>query len=121
MEAALTSHKPVIKFDTNGRSSRLPGFYKLDLTQRLDKLDDWLKLTRNEKFMLKRETLTPELADVMIENAIGVFGLPLGMAVNLRLNEKDYLLPMAIEESSVVAAASNAARLIRENGNMVEF
>jgi len=119
MEAALTSHKPVIKFDTNGRSSRLPGFYKLDLTQRLDKLDDWLKLTRNEKFMLKRETLTPELADVMIENAIGVFGLPLGMAVNLRLNEKDYLLPMAIEESSVVAAASNAARLIRENGNMV--
>lgn len=119
MEATLKSHKPTIKFETNGKSSRLPGFYKLDLAQRLDKLDEWLKLTRNEKFMLKRETLTPELADIMIENAIGVFGLPLGMAVNLRLNHKDYLLPMAIEESSVVAAASNAARLIRENGMMM--
>lgn len=55
--------------------------------------------------MLKRETLTPELADVMIENAIGVFGIPLGIAVNLKLNDKDYLLPMAIEESSVVAGS----------------
>jgi hypothetical protein len=119
MEAALKQVKSTIKFETNGKSSRIPGFYKLDLAQRLDKLDDWLKLTRNEKFMLKRETLTSELADIMIENAIGVFGLPLGMAVNLRLNDKDYLLPMAIEESSVVAAASNAARLIRENGMMM--
>lgn len=118
MEAALKPVKSTIKYETNGKSSRIPGFYKLDLAQRLDKLDSWLQLSRNEKFMLKRETLTPELADVMIENAIGVFGLPLGMAVNLRLNEKDYLLPMAIEESSVVAAASNAARLIRENGTM---
>ncbi len=118
MESKLITQKPGVKFETNGRTSRIPGFYKLDLAQRLDKLDDWLKLTRNEKFMLKRESLTPELADIMIENAIGVFGLPLGIAVNLRLNEKDYLLPMAIEESSVVAAASNAARLIRENGTM---
>ncbi len=107
------------KFDHNGKSSRIPGFYKLDLSQRLDKLNDWYKLTRNEKWMLKKETLTPELADMMIENAIGVFGIPLGIAVNLRLNNKDYLVPMAIEESSVVAAASNAARLIRENGIMV--
>jgi len=119
MEATLKLKKENLKFETNGKSSRIPGFYKLELAQRLDKLDDWHKLTRNEKWMLKKETLTPELADVMIENAIGVFGLPLGMAVNLRLNDKDYLLPMAIEESSVVAAASNAARLIRENGIMV--
>ncbi|MDZ7376828.1 MAG: 3-hydroxy-3-methylglutaryl-CoA reductase, partial [candidate division KSB1 bacterium] len=119
METTVKTHKPTLKFETNGRTSRIPGFYKLDLAQRLDKLDEWIKLTRNEKFILKRETLTPELADIMIENAIGVFGLPLGIAVNLRLNEKDYLLPMAIEESSVVAAASNAARLIRENGTMV--
>jgi hydroxymethylglutaryl-CoA reductase len=119
MEATLKLQKENLKFETNGKSSRIPGFYKLNLAQRLDKLDDWLKLSRNEKWMLKKETLTPELADVMIENAIGVFGLPLGMAVNLRLNDKDYLLPMAIEESSVVAAASNAARLIRENGILV--
>ncbi|UCE06551.1 MAG: hydroxymethylglutaryl-CoA reductase, degradative, partial [bacterium] len=119
MQTAIDLKTSKIKFETNGKSSRIPGFYKLDLAQRLDKLDEWYKLSRNEKFMLKRETLTPELADVMIENAIGVLSLPLGMAVNLKLNNKDYLLPMAIEESSVVAAASNAARLIRENGIMV--
>ena len=119
MQTTIDLRKSKTKFETNGKSSRIPGFYKLDLAQRLDKLDDWQKLSRNEKWMLKKETLTPELADVMIENAIGVFSLPLGMAVNMRLNEKDYLLPMAMEESSVVAAASNAARLIRENGFMI--
>lgn len=118
MEATFKLPKPTKEFETNGKSSRIPGFYKLELSQRLDKLNDWYKLTRNEKWMLKKETLTPELADMMIENAIGVFGLPLGVAVNLRLNNKDYIVPMVIEESSVVAAASNASRLIRENGIM---
>lgn len=118
METSLHIKTPNNQTNLNGKSSRLPGFYKLNLAQRLEKLDDWYQLTRNEKWMLKKETLTPELADVMIENAIGVFGMPLGIAVNLRLNDKDYLVPMAIEESSVVAAASNAARLIRENGSM---
>ena len=118
METSLQVKRSLSKSNTKTRSSRLPGFYKLDLAQRLDKLDEWHKLTRDEKWMIKKETLTPELADVMIENAIGVFGMPLGVAVNLQLNNKDYIVPMAIEESSVVAAASNAARLIRENGSM---
>ena len=100
----------------NGKSSRFPGFYKLDISKRLNKLDSFFKLSTNEKWTLKKETLTPELADMMIENAIGVFGIPLGVVVNFKLNHKDYLVPMAVEESSVVAAASNAARLIRENG-----
>ena len=100
----------------NGRTSRLPGFYKLDISDRLDSLDNWHKLNTNEKWILKKETLTAELADAMIENAIGVFGLPLGLAVNFKLNDKDYIVPMAVEETSVIAAASNAARLIRENG-----
>ncbi|MBD3289092.1 hydroxymethylglutaryl-CoA reductase, degradative [candidate division KSB1 bacterium] len=100
----------------NGKSSRLPGFYKLDISERLEKLDDFFKLSTKEKWMLKKETLTAELADVMIENAVGVFGLPIGLAVNFKLNNKDYIIPMVVEESSVVAAASNAARLIRENG-----
>lgn len=102
----------------NGKSSRIPGFYKLDLSQRLEKLDDFYQLSTKEKWMLKKETLTPELADVMIENAVGVFGLPIGLAVNFKLNDKDYIIPMVVEESSVVAAASNAARLIRENGTL---
>jgi len=115
----IEEHKEAIDYvNLNGRSSRLAGFYKLDLSQRLDRLDDWYKLTTNEKWILKRETLTPELADVMVENAVGVFGLPLGIAVNFKLNDKDYIVPMAIEETSVIAAASNAARLIRENGEI---
>lgn len=117
MESTQTTEM-VKNISQNGRSSRFPGFYKLDLSERLDRLDDWYLLNNTEKWTLKKETLTPELADVMIENAIGVFGMPLGVGLNLRLNDHDYVVPMAIEESSVVAAASNAARLIRENGTM---
>src|SRR2546427_3682776 len=52
----------------------------------------------------------------MIENVVGAMPIPLGIAVNFRVNERDYLVPMAIEEPSVVAAASNAARMARERG-----
>ena len=100
------------------KNSRIPGFYKLDLVQRQEILDEWCKLSTHEKWTLKKETLTAELADVMIENVIGVFGLPIGVALNFRINDKDFIVPMVIEESSVVAAASNAARLIRENGTL---
>lgn len=103
----------------NGKSSRFPGFYKHDLSIRLDLLEQWYPLTTKEKWMLKRETLTPELADIMVENAIGVFGLPLGVAVNLKLNNRDYIVPMAVEESSVIAALSNSARLIRDHGQII--
>ena len=112
----LTESKHI---DINKRSSRFSGFYKLDVDQRLEKLNnDWYKLSTKERWMLKKETLTSELANVMVENAIGVFGLPIGLAVNFKLNNKDYVVPMAVEETSVVAAASNAARLIRDNGDL---
>ena len=100
------------------RTSRFPGFYSLDVWERLDKLADWYPLTTKEKWTLKNETLTAEQADVMIENVIGVFGLPLGVAVNFRINDKDYVIPMAVEETSIVAACSNLARIIRENGRI---
>lgn len=58
------------------------------------------------------------IADKMIENVIGTFELPLGIATNFLINGKDYLIPMAIEEPSVVAAASNAARMCREGGGL---
>ncbi|MBN2010112.1 hydroxymethylglutaryl-CoA reductase, degradative [candidate division KSB1 bacterium] len=115
--------KPVVAEDdtkhVNGRSSRFSGFYKLDVDQRLQKLnDEWYRLSTHERWMLKRETLTPDLGDVMVENSIGVFSMPLGIAVNFQINGKDYVVPMAIEETSVIAAASNSARLIRENGEL---
>ena len=55
-------------------------------------------------------------ADRMIENVLGTFELPLGLAVNFLINNKDYIIPMATEESSVVAAASNAAKIARVKG-----
>ncbi len=60
--------------------------------------------------------LSPETADKMIENAIGTLALPFGVALNVRVNGADYLVPMAIEEPSVVAAASHAAKRVRAGG-----
>ncbi len=54
----------------------------------------------------------------MVENVVGVFGLPFGVAVNFQIQGRDYLIPMAVEESSVVAAASHVAKLVREHGRI---
>jgi len=63
-----------------------------------------------------QSVLSIETADAMIENVIGTFELPLGVATNFQVNNKDYLIPMAVEEPSVVAAASYMAKLVRMNG-----
>ncbi|MBI5623756.1 MAG: hydroxymethylglutaryl-CoA reductase, degradative [Elusimicrobia bacterium] len=111
------AQKELLKGDT-ARTSRMPGFYKLDVWERLDKIDEWTPLSTKEKWILKSETLTAEQADMLIENVVGVFGMPLGLAVNFRINDKDYLIPMAVEETSIVAACSHLAKLIRENGTL---
>jgi hydroxymethylglutaryl-CoA reductase len=102
----------------NGRTSRLPNFKNLDLSQRHEVLKALVHLNREERWILKREHLDVSLAETMIENVLGVFGVPLGLAVNFRINAKDYLIPLAVEEASVVAAASNAAKLVREHGEL---
>ena len=63
-----------------------------------------------------RLALTGELVEVFIENGIGAFSLPLGVATNVRVNGRDVLVPMAVEETSVVAAASHGAKLARAGG-----
>ncbi|MFH1839119.1 MAG: hydroxymethylglutaryl-CoA reductase, degradative [Patescibacteria group bacterium] len=99
--------------------SRFPGFYKLSVQQRIKALSDLIcHLSDKEEWALMRETLPYKIADRMSENVIGVFGLPLGVAVNFKINGKSYVIPMAIEETSVVAAASNSARLISEHGSL---
>ncbi|MDY7041635.1 MAG: hydroxymethylglutaryl-CoA reductase, degradative [Chloroflexota bacterium] len=77
----------------------------------------WAELTTEETAILvgKKRLSVPQ-ADHMIENLVGVHGLPLGIAVNFLINGRDYLIPMAIEEPSVVAGASFAARLVRAGG-----
>jgi hydroxymethylglutaryl-CoA reductase len=99
------------------RSSRIEGFYKLSMADRLNVVKEFAGLTDDEALALAGfGGLDPSIPDKMVENAIGSFQLPLGIAVNFRINNKDYLVPMAIEEPSVVAAASNAAKMARDLG-----
>ncbi len=91
-------------------TSRLEGFYRLRMDERRGVLLEKVGETEGSF----EQKLTFELADQMVENAVGVFGLPLGVATNFRINDCDVLVPMAIEEPSVIAAASNAARMVRE-------
>jgi hydroxymethylglutaryl-CoA reductase len=102
------------------RSSRIPGFYKRSLKDRSQVIGEWANLTTAEIEVLNGLSgLNAGHAENMIENAIGVYALPLGVATNFLVNGKDYLVPMVIEEPSVVAAVSNAARLFREGGGFV--
>jgi len=99
------------------KSSRLGGFYKLSPQERIDTLQEFADLTQEEaKALSGADGLGLRQADHMIENLVGVFGLPLGIATNFLINGRDYLIPMAIEEPSVVAGASFAARLVRDGG-----
>ena len=99
------------------KTSAFAGFYKLPLEKRLRIVKELAKLTDEEVNMLKNTGALPfELADRMIENVIGAFPIPLGIAVNFLINKHDYLIPMAIEEPSVVAAASYAAKMARQGG-----
>jgi hydroxymethylglutaryl-CoA reductase len=98
-------------------SSRLPGFYELPISERLRIAQEFAGLSAYEAASLGNfGLLTGELTDVFIENAVGVFGLPLGVATNFRINGRDYLVPMAVEETSVLAAASHGAKLARAGG-----
>jgi hydroxymethylglutaryl-CoA reductase len=99
------------------RSSRLPGFYKQTTDERARIVAGQSDLTLEERTILTGESgLTPALADRLIENVVGVFGMPLGIAANFVVNGRDVLIPMAVEEPSVVAAASHIAKLVRSNG-----
>src|SRR5947209_31465 len=101
------------------RSSRIPGFYKLTLEERRDKLATLLGLSSDGAKLLSQPLLDDETANHMVENVIGVYGLPLGVGLNFQLNGKDYLVPMCVEEPSVIAAASNAAKMVRAGGGFV--
>jgi hydroxymethylglutaryl-CoA reductase len=100
---------------TNEKTSVVSGFYKLPIEKRREFVQKFVDLTP-EDMQAFSSGLDLTTADRMIENVLGIFEIPLGVAVNFRINGKDYLLPMAIEESSVVAAASNAAKIARIKG-----
>jgi len=100
---------------TGERSSRLPGFYKMPLEERLRIVSELSELSDEDVSLLRSGGgLSLEIADRMIENVIGLMAYPFAVAVNFRINGRDILVPMVLEEPSVVAAASNMARLMRE-------
>src|SRR6266581_8295265 len=98
------------------KSSSIPSFYKLSVDERLRELKEFAGLSEEEVGTLQTGTLPFSSAERMIENVVGIFPIPLGIAVNFLINDRDYLVPMAIEEPSVVAAASNAAKMARSTG-----
>ncbi len=95
--------------------SRIPGFYSWSLQKRRQTLAELTGHT-GAFDALNPGALSLELADKLIENVIGVLGLPVGLGLNLQVNGEDYLVPMAVEEPSVVAAFSNAAKMARAGG-----
>lgn len=99
------------------KTNRYSGFYKLPVRERLREVAEFSNLTKEEEeLIIDGNSLDLDIADKMIENVIGKFALPFAVALNFIINGKEYLIPMVTEEASVVAAASNAARLARETG-----
>ncbi|HES59692.1 MAG TPA: hydroxymethylglutaryl-CoA reductase, degradative, partial [Caldithrix sp.] len=102
-------------------NSRISGFYKKSITERLKFLLDENILSEQDYqlFMSGSQLLKSSDADKMIENVIGVFGLPFALGFNFMINGKDYIIPMVVEEPSVVAAVSAAAKVIRDGGGFI--
>lgn len=99
------------------KTSSYSGFYKLSPAERLREVAEFADLSPEEQATLADPgSLALEQADHMVENVIGRFSMPLGVGLNFVVNGKDYVVPMVSEEPSVIAAASNAAKMVRETG-----
>lgn len=100
------------------KDSAIPKFFEKSRKERLDVIKNFSNLTEEELRLLENPDggVSFEKADKMVENAIGTFSLPLGIATNFKINEKDYVVPMVIEEPSVIAAASKGAKVARSLG-----
>jgi len=100
-----------------GRSSEISGFYKLTVPERVKEVKDFAGLSAEEEALLQKPgALGFDVANRMVENVIGVMPVPMGVAMNFLINGKEVIVPMAIEEPSVIAAASNAAKMTRARG-----
>jgi degradative hydroxymethylglutaryl-CoA reductase len=102
-------------------NSRITALFKRSIPQRREAVASATGIPPERFVDANADALGPEAADHMIENVIGFLALPMGVATNFRLNGRDYLVPMCVEEASVVAAASNAAKMIRAGGGFAGF
>jgi hydroxymethylglutaryl-CoA reductase len=100
--------------------SRIPGFYRLPIEERRRRLADQLDVDLDElETALETGGIDPRTADKVVENVLGTYALPFGIALNVMVNGVDRLVPMVVEEPSVIAAASNAARMVRASGGFM--
>ena len=115
--ALVTQQVPQADHASTATISRIPGFYRLDMVARHAELRARFDLNDEElRCLASADELGLGRADKMVENCVGVFGLPIGLGLNLRLNERDWPVPMVVEEPSVVAAVSNSCRTVRAAG-----
>ncbi len=100
------------------RNAQLSGFYKKTVRERLQILKRFGFLKEEDFTVIKngKATLQTEDSDRMIENVVSVFGLPMGLGLNFLVNGKDYVVPMVVEEPSIVAAVSAMAKIVRNAG-----
>jgi hydroxymethylglutaryl-CoA reductase len=101
--------------------ARIPGFYRLSVAQRVQLLHERGLLSHDDyrDLLSGAPVLRLESADKLIENVIGVMGLPVGLGLNFLINGRDYVVPLVVEEPSIVAALSSAAKLVRGAGGFV--
>jgi degradative hydroxymethylglutaryl-CoA reductase len=102
-------------------NSRLTSLFKRSIAERREAVAVATGLEPERFTDADPEALSPEAADAMVENVIGSISMPMGVATNIRLNGRDYLVPMCVEEASVIAATSNAAKMIRAGGGFAGF
>ena len=106
--------------NTTPSSSRISGFHKLDVPARVDAVAHFAGLNEADKaHLLNTGNLPLDLASHLIENVIGTMNIPIGIATNMKINGRDRMIPMATEESSVVAAVCNAARQCYDQGGFI--
>src|SRR5271167_4966005 len=102
------------------RTSRFPGFYKITVQERRRLVAETSGVSpRDMETALDGGGIDADTADKFVENVLGTYALPFGVALNVRVNGHDHVVPMVVEEPSVVAAASNAAKMVRASGGFV--
>ena len=103
--------------------SRIPKFYKASVPERLEILREKGILNKEDyfQFLNGENTLPIEEADKIIENVFGVFSLPMGLGLNFLINKKSYVIPMVVEEPSIIAAVSSAAKIVRSSGGFLSI
>ena len=114
---SATPRSGLLSTKNNPSSSRIRGFYKLNRGEKLDALQKFTGLPLDQIRILGKDgALDYEICDLFVENALGSYPLPFGICTSFKINKHDYIIPMAVEESSVIAATSNAARLVYNSG-----